>query len=149
LDGLSSGAGTTLRPLSRAWRWAIAGYAAFILAGVVGALLMSGGPGSGRLVEAIAILQQPYLQMLDTYRGDDATAADVEFVVYGSENEAHQGLQAFLAGRQDMRYVSKGILPGVHVVRIRKEGMQASLDTLNQQPFVNLVLKSRVGMLCH
>jgi hypothetical protein len=145
----SSAARPLLRPLSRAWRWAILGYAAFILAGVAVAMLMTGGPGSGRLAGVAGILQQPYLQMLDAYRGQDDVSPDVDFVVYESEDEAQQGLRDFLQGRQDMRYVSKGLLPGVSVVRIRKDGLKASLDELNRQPFVNLVLKSRVGMICH
>jgi hypothetical protein len=48
-----------------------------------------------------------------------------------------------------MRYVGKGLLPGVSVVRIRTADLKTSLDTLHQQPSVNLVLKSRVGMICH
>ncbi|HEX7927871.1 MAG TPA: hypothetical protein VF678_09775 [bacterium] len=138
-----------LRPLSRKWRWAIAGYAAVVLIGLAGAMLMSGAPGSGKVSELVALLQQPYLQLLDGYRGQDEISPDVEYVVYESESEADQGLRAYLNGRQDMQYVSKGLLPGVSVVRIRKEQLQASLTSLRQQPFVNLALKARVGMICH
>lgn len=143
-----NGAGD-LRPLSRTWRWAIAGYAAVVLIGLAAAMLVSGAPGSGKVTEIVALLQQPYLQLLDGYRGQDEISPDVEYVVYESENEAAQGLRSFLSGRQDMQYVGKGLLPGVSVVRIRKEGLQASLTSLRQQPFVNLALKARVGMICH
>jgi hypothetical protein len=145
----SAGLDAHRRPLSRRWRWAIAAYALFIAVGIAGALLMSHGPGSGRLAALVAVLMQPYLQMADVYRGQDPATDEVEYVVYESEDEAHQGLRAFLQGRQDMRYLGRGLLPGVSVVSIRKNDLRRSLDELNEQPFVHLVLKARVGMICH
>jgi len=142
-----SGAGAP--PLPVRWRWAITGYALCMLAGLAVALLLSGAPGSGRIAEAVAVMQQPYLQMLDAYRGQDDAAPDIEYVVFESEDETKQALRAFLQGRQDMRYAGQGLFPGVSVVRIRTDHLKASLDTLHQQPSVNMVLKARVGMICH
>lgn len=141
--------GATWRPLPRAWRWGIAFYALMVAAGIGLAVLLSGGPGSGRIAEAVAVLQQPYLELTNAYRGQDDTSAEVEYVVFESENEAARGLNTWLLGRQDIRFQSKGVFPGVSIVRIRREHMQASLDDLNRQPFVNMVLKARVGMICH
>jgi len=141
--------GAGARPLSRRWRWAIVGYGLSMLAGLGVALLLSGAPGSGRIAEVAALMQQPYLQMLDAYRGQEEGASEVEYVVFESEDESKQALRAFLQGRQDMRYAGKGLLPGVSVVRIRVEGLKASLESLHQQPSVNMVLKARVGMICH
>lgn len=141
--------GANRRPLSRRWRWIIAVYALFIALGIAGALLLSAGPGSGRLAALVALLQQPYLQIVDAYRGQDSDADEVEYVVYESEEEAQQGLRTFLQGRRDMRYMGRGLLPGVSIISIRKENLRRSLDELNGQPFVHMVLKSRVGMICH
>jgi hypothetical protein len=133
----------------RAWRWGIAIYALLAAAGLALALLLAGGPGSGRLAEAVAVLQQPYLELTGVYRGQDDTSAEVEYVVFESEDPSAQGLRGFLQGRTDIRYRSPGLLPGVSIVHIRRDALRGSLDELNRQPFVHMVLKARVGMICH
>ncbi len=120
-----------------------------VAAGAALAVLLSGGPGSGKIAEAVAVLQQPYLELTNAYRGQDDTTADVEYVVFENQDGPDQGLGPWLRGRPDIRYQSKGLFPGVSIVRIRRDHLQASLNDLNRQPFVNMVLKARVGMICH
>jgi len=129
----------------RSWLWLIAAAGALALAG--GALAqVDGGALLERMLAPLAAVQQPFLELATASRGDGPDGA--EYVIFLREGADSTALTGFFREHPSVRYVSPGLLPGVAVVHIQGE-LGPLLTALRGQPPVRLVLKSRLGMVCH
>jgi len=137
--------GTLLGTVRSPWVRGIAAYAILlILAAAGGAFFLVGGSS---WLEKLSFLQRPFLELEAAYRGEADVSGSMEYVVFTDADEVPK-LRRYLEANANVRYVSPGVLPGISVVRIRGD-VKPALADLNRQPFVEMVLKARVGMVCH
>jgi hypothetical protein len=137
--------------LPRRWRWGLAAYAA-LLAAAVGTGVYLAGPDSApgetpAWLRALAFVQRPFLE-LSGMNQNPAGAAAVQYVVFARDDAAESALRGYLAQRPGLSYAGRGVLPGIFVVGVSGDAPVAVAD-LRRQPFVTLLLKARVGMVCH
>jgi hypothetical protein len=131
----------------QAWIRGIAAYAALLALAAAGGAFLLAGDGSGRWMDTLSFLQRPFAELESAYRGGADAADGAEYVVFTGSGGVPP-LRKYLEGHAAVRYVSAGLLPGVSVVRIRGD-VKPALAELNRQPYVEMVLKARVGMVCH
>jgi hypothetical protein len=148
-SALVSAAATDAAPAARrlrsGWVWAI-GATVLAVAGVIALATAGDGTLLERVLAPLTILQQPYADLAAS-QGEDA-ATGTEYVAFlGDGNEA-EALDGFFRAHPAVRFVSRGLLPGMAVVRIQGD-VAAGVKTLREQPQVRMVFKSRLGMVCH
>lgn len=138
-------AGGAGRVLSGGTPWFVG--AALLAASATAALAYA---GDGALLERwaarLAGLQQPFIDPA-AGRGEDA-GNGTEYVAFLHDRRQTAALVRFFRTHPAVRFVSPGLLPGMAVVRIRGDP-SAEVRALREQPEVSLVLKSRLGMICH
>jgi hypothetical protein len=126
--------------------WAV-GAALLGLAGIVVLATLGNGAILESLLAPLEFLQQPYLELAAASQGADA-AEGSEYVAFLADSREAAALDGFFRTHSAVRFVSPGLLPGVAVVRIRG-AVSEGVSALRAQPEVRLVVKSRLGMVCH
>jgi len=121
---------------------------AALLAVAATAALAYAGDGAllGRWAAPLAALAQPFTGLA---AGQGADAGNrTEYVAFLRDRHQAPALEGFFRAHPAVRFVSPGLLPGMAVVSIRGDP-SAEVRALREQPEVRLVLKSRLGMICH
>lgn len=95
----------------------------------------------------LGALSQPFVDLAAASRGGDGPEG-AEYVVFLEDGTPAESLQAYVREHATVSYVSTGFFSGVHVVRLRGD-VQSTLAEIHRQPYVRMVLKSRLGMVCH
>ncbi len=137
----------SLRRLARG-RIAALGLAAAAGLALLGALAF--GVDSQRLegwLAPLGALSRPFVDLAVASRGGDGPEG-AEYVVFLQDGAPAERLTAYAREHATVSYVSPGLFSGVHVVRLRGD-VQNALAEIHRQPYVRMVLKSRLGMVCH
>ena len=98
-------------------------------------------------VAPLGVLGQPYVDLVVASQGGNGPEG-AEYVVFLQDGASAERLTAYVREHAAVRYVAPGLFSGVHVVRLRGDA-QSALEDIHRQPYVRLVLKSRLGMVCH
>ncbi|HUJ76560.1 MAG TPA: hypothetical protein VL359_16985 [bacterium] len=142
----SPGNGPYGQPLAPVWRWAMVAWSIAVAIVLAAALLLGGDQGQARWASSLAFFERPFLELANASL--DQGSAGAEYVLFVRSATPEETLHAFFAAHPDIVYTADGILAGVKVVRLRGD-VDADLAVLGKQPFVQMTLKSRFGMLCH
>jgi hypothetical protein len=129
------------------WSWWIAGSAIAGLVALAALAFVGDGALLERMLAPLSFLQQPLLDLAAASKGEDAVDG-AEYVAFLRDDKDVTALDGFFRSTPAVRFVSPGLLPGVAVVRIRGD-VPTGVQALRNQPEVRMVLKSRLGMVCH
>lgn len=114
--------------------------------GLLALVFRDGGERMVRWLAPFSAYQMSLVELNAASRGDGPDGQ--EYVLFLREGAGPKSLSGFFRDHPAVRYVSPGLVPGVAVVHIRAD-VSAALGVLRAQPAVRLILKSRLGMVCH
>jgi len=129
------------------WGWWVLGSGALGMLGLASLAFVGNGAMLERVLSPFSFLQQPLIDLAAASKGEDAVDGS-EYVAFLYEGREPAVLDEFFRTHPSVRFVSPGLFPGVVVVRVRGD-VSSGVQALRDETPVRLVLKSRLGMVCH
>jgi|SRR5579863_9949641 hypothetical protein len=136
----------SLRPIRGPTLWlGAAGLA--VMVGIAALAWVDNGAVLQRWLSPLSAVEQPLGELAAASQGGDAISG-IEYVAFLQDGRGPEALDTFFAGHPQVKFVSPGFFPGVVVVRIGGD-ITHGVASLKNEPVVRVLLKSRLGMVCH
>ena len=143
-DTNPSGTGTPPAPRKPRLRWLWWGLPTALLGGAVMFLVLAEGGWEAGLSRLVA----PYVELMTQNQGRVGPDGETEYLLLPAGDLTVPDRDAFLQRHPDIVYVREGEIPGTMVIQIPSPAQKRARE-LRDDPFVSLIMTSRMGVFCH